>query len=143
MVPTINPRQSEQLRAFIERDARDRAAVDAPQPAYHLEWLACEVPGMVAVCDPNGWRACLLYPVERPVPRDPLFQHATALRALDLAPPLFILMHVSHMRALSYRDPAVHDSIDAPEVMPAGSCTGFAYDDDVYGAHQSIAHRED
>lgn len=142
MVPTINPRQSEQLRAFIERDARERAAAGDKQPVYHLEWLACEVPGMVAVCDPNGWRACLLYPVQRPVPRDPQFVHAAPLRAFELSSPLFIQMHLAHMRALSWRDLALHDVIDAPEVMPAGSCQGFNYDADVYGAQQSIAYRE-
>ncbi len=140
MTPSLNAYQSEQLHAFMARHAdEERIAADfgeSPHNVFNLEWFPCEVPGMVVVKDENGFGMAMLYPTPRPVPRDPMFQHAEAIS--DFRRHL-ILLHVT--RAFM-RDWQTFDFMDAPDHFPAGSCEYMSASDEAYGATQTTCTRE-
>lgn len=140
MTPSLNAFQSEQLHAFMARHAEDEAVAsnfgEKPHPVIRLEWFPCEVPGMVAIIGRGDDTMELLYPTPRPVPRDPLFQHADDI--IDSRRYLLML----HLQPEFRRDWQTLDFMDAPDHFPAGSCEYFANSEDTYGASQTTFYRE-
>lgn len=141
MTPTINPYQSEQLHAFMAKHEQDELVAadfgEKPHPVVRLEWFPCEVPGMVAVKGKYDDTLKLLYPTPRPVPRDPLFQHAADI--LD-SRSMLLMVHVQHA---FLRDWQIKEKcMDAPDHGPAGSCEWMNSSEDAYGAVQTTFDRE-
>lgn len=143
MTVTLNAYQSEQLAKFMSAYAEDqRVAVSYGQkamPIDRLEWFLCKVPGMIAAVTKSGFVVKLIYPEPRPVPKDPLFQHAEKVRD-SFHRRLMLMVRV---QAGFYRDWQVEsDCMDAPDHFPAGSCEAFCHDEDIYGASQTTWERE-
>lgn len=141
MTPSLNPYQSEQLRVFMTRHAADEVVAadfgEAAHPVTRLEWFPCAVPCMVAVKGDYDDTLALLYPAPRPVPRDPLFQHAGDI--LDSRPMLLML----HVQRAFLRDWQIKEKcMDAPDYGPAGSCVYTSASDEAYGADQTTWDRE-
>lgn len=146
-IATLNAYQAEQFREWIaEQEADRRAGYLEPDPegeraAHALQWWPCAVPGMVAVCDARGHCMRLLYPVPRPVPKDPLFQRADGVtRSHRVMSVQFTRGRRDYWFQKEF-DHGVH--MDAPSEMPAGSTTYFAYDDETYGSHATSFYREE
>lgn len=140
----LNTHQSDQFAAFALKHIGESQSLQSHgfnplPPIANIVPFKCEVPGMAAVVCPDGVTLKLLYPCARPVPRDPLFQHAEAVS--DHRP---IVMKVRATRAWMRDWMLDHGCrMDAPDVMPAGSCEGFATEDeDAFGAFQSTCERE-
>lgn len=125
---TLTLPQVQQLARLAQRE---------DSPAFHLRPFKCEVPGMVSVGGAEI-NLALLYPAGRPVPRDPLFQHAGEVS--QHRGPRFMLQLQRGQLGKSKECTAY--CLDAPDHMPAGSCVAFSYDEDVYGADQSTVDRE-
>lgn len=138
----INAYQSDALIAFIAKHREDEAVANSfgekPDPIVDIRPFECEVPGMLAVVLKSGSIAKLLYPVPRPVPKDPLFQHAG--RVLEMR---HLLMMTKVERAWLRDWMLSHGAkMDAPDIMPAGGCEAFSADEDAFGAMQMEVSRE-
>lgn len=146
-IATLNAYQAQKLREWVaEQEADMRAGYIEPDPEgehapHSLEWFPCDVPGMVAVCDARGNRLVLLYPVPRPVPKDPMFQRAEGVERYHRVMGVQFSQGRRDYWLQHEFDHGVY--MDAPYEMPAGSTSYFAYDEDVYGAHSTSFFRED
>lgn len=138
----LTPNQSRELASFVVRhNDEERIAADfgeRPRPIVAVEPFQCDVPGMLAVKSHDDDTLTLLYPEPRPVPRDPLFQHAGDVSRFHE----YLLAWSTRGRQGFYRDwqwPNV--LMDAPQTMPAGSCESFSADSEAYGAMQTTCDR--
>ena len=116
-----------------------KLAESAGEPReFRLQPFSRDLPGMVSVDDERGdW--LLLYPEPKPVPRDPLFQHAKAMDGLRFAV-CMVQLDRAHMH--NGREAAAY-CIDAPDRMPAGACEFFDFGSDTYGAMQLEIWRDE
>lgn len=139
----MTPNQELEFAAFKAKhadDARVAAEFDEPQQRItRIEPYPCKVAGMLCVVDQEGLTMTLLYPTPRPVPLDPLFQHADGL---DTWPRIAASKFVYGQRAFTrdWQWPSV--LMDAPNTMPAGACRSFDLGDDAYGAEQMTWERD-
>lgn len=145
MSVTLNAYQSEELKRVLAKLAEDDAEAkefgERELGAVHLEWFPCErIPGMVAV-HAGGSVYVLLYPSPRPIPGDPLFQHADPILTHWKIQKVMAMMHsIPEMRKDWQWDGF---SLDAVNTMPAGACAYFEHYDDIYGAYQLEVHRDE
>lgn len=149
-IATLNPYQAEQLREWVAKLEEDREnGYIEPDPEgkrspFRLEWWPCAVPGIVAVMDAEGNTMKLLYPVPRPVPKDPLFQHARGVERWHYV----MGVQFSHGRRDYWMQNEFDHGVymDAPFEMPAGSTSYFDAGDDndeAYGAVSESFFREE
>ena len=104
------------------------------QTYSHLEVFECESPRIVAVVSSDGNNLKLLYPIPRPVSKDPLFQHAESINESGSFVFRLNIKNQGFAKEYSY-------CLDAPNELPAGACAFFSTEEDAYGAYQLTIDR--